>query len=164
MLNQVERGEFCMDQQEFEPQEQQTGEEIHRPQYPYTWSDRPEQEGMPRDEPPGSYGGRSGSQAHQPVQPQVPWWARPQPQQSGPYVFATVLALAVVLALVTGALGIVGIVLGTIGHILVMILGAIFALLIFAVLLVILVLTLVFRTLGRGMRAFRRYDRRAQCP
>lgn len=159
MLNQVERGEFFMSQQEFEPQERQSGEEIYRPQYPYAWSERPEQEGMPRDEPPASYGRHAGPQAHQPAQPQVPWWARPQPQQNGPYVFVAIVALAIILALVTGALGIVGIVLGSIGHILVMILGAIFALLIFTVLLVLLILSLVFRALGRS---FRGYDRRAQ--
>ena len=43
-----------------------------------------------------------------------------------------------------------------------LILGAIFALLIFTVLLVLLILSLVFRALGRSMRSFRRYDRWAQ--
>ncbi len=50
-----------MSQQEFEPglQSKQDSlnedDEIQYPQYPYSWSGKPHQEGVPRDEPPSSY-------------------------------------------------------------------------------------------------------------
>ncbi len=150
-----------MGQQEFESQGQQFDEEIYQPQYPYTWSGQPQQEGMPRDELPGNYSTR-GDQGHQHDQPQVPWWARPQPQQNGPLVFAAIVALVILLTLVAGVIGIVGIVLGSLGHLLAVILGAIFALLVFVILLVFLILSLVFRTVRRGTRPFSRYDRQAR--
>ncbi len=51
-----------MSQQEFEPGPQSSqqnslneNDEIYRPQYPYSWSGKLDQEGVPRDEPPSSY-------------------------------------------------------------------------------------------------------------
>lgn len=50
-----------MSQQEFEPGSQSKpdslneDDEIQYPQYPYSWSGKPHQEGVPRDEPPFSY-------------------------------------------------------------------------------------------------------------
>ena len=51
-----------MSQQEFEmgPQSNQQNsaneeDEIHQPQYPYSWSGKISPEGVPRDEPPSSY-------------------------------------------------------------------------------------------------------------
>lgn len=146
-----------MSQREFEPRGQQPDEEIYQPQYPYTWSNQPQQEGMPRDEPPVNYDAQSGYQAGQ---AQVPWWARPQPHQNGPFIFAAIVAIAILLTLIMGALGIVGVVLGSIGHILGVILGAVFALLIFVFLLAFLILSLIFRAIGRSFGAPGMYSRR----
>ena len=50
-----------MSQQEFEPGSQSNqhslneDDEIQQPQYPYSWSGKLNQEGVPRDEPPSSY-------------------------------------------------------------------------------------------------------------
>ncbi len=51
-----------MSQQEFEPESQSNqqhslneDDEIQHPQYPYSWSGKLNQEGVPRDEPPSSY-------------------------------------------------------------------------------------------------------------
>lgn len=154
-----------MSQQEFESQGQQRDEEIYQPQYPYTWSDQAQREGMPRDEPPGYYGAapeQSGYQNNAPGQGQVPWWARPQPQKNGPVAFAAIIAFLILLVLVTGALGIVGVVLGSLAHIVGVILGAVFALLIFVFLLVFLVLSVVARTIGRAFGPPWMYDRRGQ--
>ena len=151
-----------MSQQEFEPQ-RSPGEEIYQPQYPYSWSSQ-EQEGMPRDEPPASYGeyqDQSG-QAGQ-GQWQVPWWARPQPHQNGPFVFAAIVVLVVFIAFVIGALGIVGVVIGSLAHIVGVVIGAIFALVVFSIVLVILVLSLIWRAFGKvfGLSS-RRYYGQAQ--
>jgi hypothetical protein len=136
-----------MSQQEFEPRRQQPDEEVYQPQYPYAWSDQPQQEGMPRDEPPINYDRQAGYQAGQ---SQVPWWARPQPQQNDPFRFAAIVGIAILVILLMGALGIAGVVLGALGHILGVILGAILALLIFVFLLVFLILGLIFRAIGRS--------------
>jgi len=54
--------ERFMSQQEFEPGTQSNqqdalneDDEIHYPQYPYSWSGKLNSEGVPRDEPPSSY-------------------------------------------------------------------------------------------------------------
>ncbi|HXZ05227.1 MAG TPA: hypothetical protein VEH81_10360 [Ktedonobacteraceae bacterium] len=51
-----------MNQQEFEMGSQSNQQnssieedEIHQPQYPYSWSDKINTKGVPRDEPPSSY-------------------------------------------------------------------------------------------------------------
>lgn len=133
--------------EEFEAPQQEKG--IYQPKYPYTWSDQ-EQEALPRDEPPGAYGlhaGQVGSQEYQANQPLVPWWARPQPGQSGPLIFAAIVMIAILLTLIMAGLGIVGIVFGSLAHIAGMVLGAIVAVLICFVLLVTLVLSLLRRAL-----------------
>lgn len=134
-----------MSQQEFEPQPA-SEKEVYEPQYPYSWSQQ-EQEGMPRDEPPSGYGVYREYQAGQ---AQVPWWARPQPNQMGPFVFAGIVALAILITLLTGALGIAGVVIGSLAHIMGIIIGAAVALLIFAVLLVFLIISLILRALGKS--------------
>jgi hypothetical protein len=133
-----------MSQQEFEPQSASENE-IYEPRYPYGWSPL-EREGMPRDEPPSSYGVY---QEYQAGQAQVPWWARPQPNQMGPFVFAGVVVLVILITLLAGVLGIAGIVIGSLAHIVGVIIGASLALLLFAVLMVFLVLSLVWRALGK---------------
>jgi len=144
-----------MSQQEFEPQ-QQPDQETYQPQYPYSWSDQPQQEGMPRDEPPINYNssvGRSGYQEYGSGQTrgtQVPWWARPQPRQTSSFGFMAILALVILLTLVLGGLGVAGVVFGALLHILGVIIGAIFILLLFAFLLILLVLGLIGRTLRRA--------------
>ena len=152
----------AMSHQEFEPRGQRSEDEIHRPHYPYNWSDQHE-EGMPRDEPPGAYDApmdqsrQAGYQSYQAGQAQVPWWARPQPQQHGPRTFAAIVALAVFIIVCMGALGIIGVVLGSLAHLIGVLLGAIFALLIFVFLVVFFILALVWRAIGRAVG----YDRRA---
>ena len=150
-----------MSQQEFEPRKQRPDEEIYQPHYPYNWSGQDQQAGMPRDEPPSTYSAQSGERYDVPGTAQVPWWARPQPQQNGSLTFAAIVAIVIVLTLVMGALGIVGVVLGSLAHILGVILGAIFALLIFVCLLVCLILSLVGRAIGRAVRPSGAFDRRA---
>lgn len=150
-----------MSQQEFEPRRQQSNEEIYQPQYPYAWSGQSQQEGMPRDEPPLNYSAQQ-DQYNASGQAQVPWWARPQPQQNGPMTFAAIVAIAIALIFVMGMLGVLGVVLGSIGHILGVILGAIFALIIFVFLLVFLILGLVGRAVSRAFRPFGAYDRSVQ--
>jgi hypothetical protein len=149
-----------MSQQEFEPRSAQSEEE-HRPQYPYRWSAQHRQEGLPKDEPPQNYGAPRGERTSAPGRQQVPWWARPQPQQHNSLAFAAIVALLVVLILAMGGLGIIGVVLGSLAHLLGIILGAIFALIIFIFLLVFLILFLVSRAISNVFRPSR-YDRRVQ--
>lgn len=148
-----------MSQQEFEPRRQQSDEEIYRPNYPYNWSNQAEREGLPRDEPPGGYGSYEGqsSQANYQQQGQVPWWARPQRQQSGLSMFAVIVTIVILIALLMGGLGLVGIVLGSIAHILGVLLGAIFAMGIFVILLIFILIAIIRRALGRAFG----YDRRS---
>ena len=61
-----------MSQQEFEmePQSSQQNssneeDEIHQPQYPYSWSGKISKEGVPRDEPPSSYDATVRQQGYQ---------------------------------------------------------------------------------------------------
>ncbi len=61
-----------MSQQEFEPGSQSNqqnslneNDEIYRPQYPYSWSGKLDQEGVPRDEPPSSYDATMLNQGYQ---------------------------------------------------------------------------------------------------
>ena len=150
----------AMGQQQFEPRGQKSDDEIYQPQYPYNWSDQHE-EGMPRDEPPGAYNAPANQTVEQdyPAQrTQVPWWARPQPRQNNSLRFAAILAVAILIVLLMGGLGIVGVVIGSLAHILGIIIGAIFALFIFVFLLVFLILALVWRAIGRAVG----YDPRAQ--
>lgn len=136
-----------MSQQEFEPRGHQSDDEIYQPQYPYSWSDRIQEEGLPRDKLSNDYSNQSNYQSGQ-----APSWAQPQPRRrNGPYVFAAIVALAVLITLGMGALGIIGVVLGSLAHVLGVILGAIFALLIFVFLMVFLVLALVGRAIGRAV-------------
>lgn len=155
-----------MSQQEFEPRRQRPDEEIYQPNYPYNWSDQAEQEGLPRDEPPGGYGvyrDQSGQSRYQrqPGQGQVPWWARPQRQQSGLSMFAVIVALVVLITLLMGGLGLVGLILGSIAHVVGVLLGALFALGIFVILFVLILIAIIRRALGRAFGAPWRYDRRS---
>lgn len=147
-----------MSQQEFEPRPRQADDEVYRPQYPYTWSDQ-YKEGMPRDESPASYDTPAGQRER--GQAQVPWWARPRIQPHGSFTFATILAIALFLALLTGALGIAGVVLGALAHVIGVLLGAIFVLFIFLLILIFVVLALVRRALERAIGYDRRAARRA---
>ena len=61
-----------MSQQEFEMESQSNQktssneeDEIHQPQYPYSWSGKINKEGVPRDEPPSSYDGTVMQQGYQ---------------------------------------------------------------------------------------------------
>ncbi len=144
-----------MSQQEFEPQ-QQPDKEIYQPQYPYSWSDQAQREGLPRDEPHISYGMPSGQVVDQDYEPgqargtQVPWWARPQPRQKSQSTFVTIVVIAILLTLLMGGLGIAGVVLGALAHILGVIIGAIFILFLFVCLLVFLILGLIARAISRA--------------
>ncbi len=149
-----------MSQQEFEPRGRHPEDEIYKPHYPYNWSEQGA-EGMPRDELPGNVqmpGTQDSYHYHQPRQAQVPWWARPQPQRNGTRTFAVIVAFAILITLLMGALGIMGVILGSLAHLIGILLGAIFALLIFVFLIVSIVLALIWRALGRAFG----YDRRAR--
>lgn len=147
-----------MSQQEFEsPQEER---EIVQPKYPYSWSDQEPQKALPRDEPPITYGTYSGSPEYQAGQPQVPWWARPQPNQTGPIIFAFIIIIAILITLVMGGLSIAGIVFGSLLHLAGLLIGAIFALLICFILLIALVLSLIRRAFGRAFSSRQVLNRR----
>ena len=155
-----------MSQQEFEPQQHEQ-QNIYRAQYPYGWSEQGQQEGMPKDEPPGNYdvpGGQSGYQEakqgeiwHGPV----PWWARPQPRQAGSSKFLIIVILVVVFMLALGGLGIVGAIFGALLHLLGILLAAFFALLLFVALLILIALAAIRRAirnaLGQDIRRRRRW-------
>ena len=149
-----------MSQQEFEPQRHEQ-QNIYREQYPYGWS---EQEGMPKDEPPGSYDFPGGQQEvkqgeiwHGPV----PWWARSQPRQAGSSKFLTIVILVVVFMLALGGLGIVGTIFGALLHLLGVLLAAFFALLLFVALLILIALAAIRRAirnaLGQDIRRRKRW-------
>jgi hypothetical protein len=143
-------------QEEFEPPQQE--KDVYRPVYPSTWSDRERQRALPRDEPPIAYGLRTGQvpAGYRMNQPQVPWWARPQPGQSGPFIFAAVVFIAILLSLVMGALGILGIAFGGLGHLVGIVLGALVLLLACCALLVTLIVFLLRRAFGPRQRINRR--------
>lgn len=157
-----------MSQQEFEPQ-QQANKDIYRAQYPYSWSDQAQQEGMPRDEPPSNYDAPAGQSGYQEVRQgeiwnaQVPWWARPQPRQTSSSGFLLIVVIVIVITLALGGLGIAGVVFGALLHILGILLGAIFALLLFALLLLFLILAMIRRAirnvLGQSRTDMRRRGR-----
>ncbi len=145
-----------MSQQEFEPSQEET--EMYRPKYPYTWSDGEQPAAMPRDEPPSTYG--TYAPQYQVGQPQVPWWARPQPGQTGPIILAAMGIIAILLTLVMGGLGIVGIIFASLLHLAGLLIGAIFALLICFVLLIVLVLSLLRRAFGKTFGSSQTLNRR----
>ena len=145
-----------MSQQEFEPPQEE--EETYQPKYPYTWSDREQQRGMPRDEPPSTYG--TYAPEYQVGQPQVPWWARPQPNQNGPVIFAAIVIIAILLTLVMGGLSVVGVVFGSLLHLAGLLIGAIFALLVCLILLIVLVFSLIRRAFGRTLSSRQTFNRR----
>jgi hypothetical protein len=147
-----------MSQQEFESPRQRPDEEIYQPQYPYAWSDQVEQEGMPRDEPPINYSAQMGRDGA-PARAQVPWWARPQPQQNSRLGLVGLVLLLILLASVMGGLGLVGVILGGIAHLLGIILVAILALLLFVFLLVIIIVSLIGRALSRAFGGSSRGNR-----
>lgn len=152
-----------MSQQEFEPRGQQANDEIYQPHYPYNWSGQ-HKEGMPRDEPPGTYGSASEQAGYQNASAgpaQVPWWARPQPQQHKPLTFVALLALVIFIFVLTGGLGIAGAVLGSLAHLLGALLAAILGLLIIVCLLIFLIIALVLRTVS-GLLGIDRHTQRRQ--
>jgi hypothetical protein len=136
-------------QEEFDAPQQ--AQDIYQPKYPYTWSDQEQQRALPRDELPITYGlhpDTPGAPGYQVSQPVVPWWARPQPGQNGPLIFAAIVAIALLLTLIMGGLGIAGIVFGSLAHLAGIVIGAIIAVLVCFVLLVTLVLSLLRRALS----------------
>src|SRR5258707_5618657 len=145
-----------MSQQEFEPRRRQS---------------RQQEEGLPKDEPAGSYDmpeGQEGYGEYQQKPAQVPWWARPQIQQSNSLRFSGIIALAVVVLVVLGGLGIARMVLGALVHLIGVFIGAIFVLFIFVFALVVLILASIWRAIGRAAgydpraaREMRRAQRRA---
>jgi hypothetical protein len=142
-----------MNQQEFEPHENQVDKEIYPLQYPYTWSGQPHQKGMPRDEPPGTSGtwsGQPGSRADQLGQAQVLTKARPPSRHNDQLVIAAVVALVIFLVLVAGWVGIGSFLPSTLPYLLGVVWGAIVALLVFVFLLVSLILRLILRAVGQG--------------
>ncbi len=147
-----------MSQQEFEPP--QGDKEVYQPKYPYTWSDGEQQGALPRDEPPITYGTYSGSSHYQVGQPQVPWWARPQPNQNGPVIFALIVIIAILITLVMGGLSIVGVVFGSLLHLAGLLIGALFALLVCFALLVFLIVSLIRRAFGKTAGSRQMFNRR----
>lgn len=153
-----------MSQQEFEPQQHQPDEELYQVHYP--WSGQ--QEGLPRDEPPGgnyAYNTQESQAGQQNAynaysETQVPWWARPQPQRSSPAAFVGIVLIAIVILFVVGGMGLLGLVLGSLAHILGVILGAIFAFFIFFLCLIFLIVALIRRALRRAFGLPDRSDRR----
>lgn len=149
-----------LSQQEFEPQRHEQ-QNIYREQYPYGWS---EQEGMPKDEPPGSYdipGGQPEVKQGEIWNGPVPWWARPQPRQAGSSKFLMIVILVVVFMLALGGLGIVGTIFGALLHLLGVLLAAFFALLLFVALLILIALAAIRRAirnaLGQDIRRRKRW-------
>ena len=151
-----------MSQQEFEPRQHQADEELYQNDYP-SWPEQ--QEGMPKDEPPGGYaysaqeGQQNTYRAYR--EGQVPWWARPQPQQSSSMAFAGIVLIAIVILFVVGGMGLLGLILGSLAHLLAVVLGAIFALFIFFLCLIFVIFALIRRALRRTFGIPSRYDRRA---
>ena len=145
-----------MSQQEFEPRRQRS------------WQ---QEEGLPKDEPAGSYDmpeGQEGYGEYQQRPAQVPWWARPQLHQSNSLRFSGIIALVVVVLGVLGGLGIAGVVLGALIHLIGIFIGAIFVLFIFVFVLVMLIIASIWRAIGRAVgydprsaREMRRAQRRA---
>jgi hypothetical protein len=86
-----------MSQQEFEmgPQANQQNssneeDEIHQPQYPYSWSGKINREGVPRDEPPSNYDATILQQAYQAQTPNTSNVPGPQqPQVSSQHSYIT---------------------------------------------------------------------------
>jgi hypothetical protein len=86
-----------MSQQEFEPGPQYNqqspsneDDEIQHPQYPYSWSGKLNQEGVPRDEPPSSYDAtvmQQGYQAQTPSNVNVPVPGASQSRTGGQYEY-----------------------------------------------------------------------------
>jgi hypothetical protein len=67
--------EFEMGSQSSQQNSSNNEDEIHQPQYPYSWSDKINKEGVPRDEPPSSYDAtvmQQGYQAQTPNTSNVP--------------------------------------------------------------------------------------------
>lgn len=145
-----------MSQQEFEPRQQRSDEELYQLQYPYTWSEQAQQEGMPRDEP---YSAQAGSYNTSNAT-QVPWWARAQPQQRNHLPLAMLLIAILAIALITGGLGILGAIVGAILHIIGALLGALLAVIIVIVLVVCLILALIGHALRRAFGVTPRFQRR----
>ena len=148
-----------MSQQEFESSQEER--EIIQPKYPYSWSDQETQKALPRDEPPITYGTSAGSSEYQAGQPQVPWWARPQPNQTGPIIFAFIIIIVILIALAMGGLSIAGIVFGSLLHLAGMLIGAIVVLLICIISLIALALSLIRRAFSRAFSSKQAPNRRA---
>ncbi len=151
-----------MSQQEFEPRQQRPDDELYQMQYPYSWSEQAPDEGMPRDEPYSSDTGSQNQNQNNAAQSrQVPWWARPQPQrQNGSLTLAALIVLLVLVGLLLGGFGIVGLVLGSLAHLLAVIIGAGLMLILFVGLFILILLRIIGRALGgaTGMNGSR-YDR-----
>jgi hypothetical protein len=151
-----------LSQQNFEPQGQQFDDEIDPQRYPYSWSGQPRQEGMPRDEPSGIFGagsGQSGSQDDQPSQVRVPTWVKPQPRHIDPLLVAALVALVIFLVLLAVWVGVASFFQGAVPYLLVVVWGAILALLVFILLLVFFIFRLAFRAVVLGLRNIRMHNR-----
>jgi hypothetical protein len=67
--------EFEMGQQANQKNSSNEEDEIHQPQYPYSWSGKMNKEGVPRDEPPSNYDAtvmQQGYRAQTPNTPNIP--------------------------------------------------------------------------------------------
>jgi predicted lipid-binding transport protein (Tim44 family) len=148
-----------MSQQEFESSPEER--EVIQPKYPYSWSGQEIQKALPRDEPPITYGTYADSPEDQAGQPQVPWWARPQPNQTGPLIFAFIIIIVILIGLVLGGLSIAGIVFGSLLHLAGMLIGALVVLLICIISLIALVLSLIRRAFSRAFSSRQAPNRRA---
>lgn len=152
-----------MSQQEFESPERRGYRARRRSDRASQW-----EEGMPKDEPPGAYSAPSGQfesgdyQGYRTRQSSVPWWARPQPQPFSSSGFIGVVVIVFLVLLALGALGIAGMILGALAHIIGIIIGAIFALLIFVFVLVMLMLMIIRRAIGNVTGYNRRAGRRGR--
>lgn len=157
-----------MSQQEFEPRQQQSDEEIFQPHYPYTWSGQAEQ-GMPRDEPLGSYRAQTEDDNsynnvgynNTPNAAQVPSWARAQRSNNNALGSVALIVLLFIIVFAIGGVGFVGLVLSGLLHILGALLGIIFGFFIFVLILILLILAAIRRGLDSVFGSSRRSARQA---
>jgi hypothetical protein len=77
--------EFEMGQQANQQNSSNEEDEIHQPQYPYSWSGKINKEGVPRDEPPSSYDATVMQQGYRAQTPNTPNAPTQQAQVSNQY-------------------------------------------------------------------------------
>lgn len=79
--------EFEMGQQANQQNSSNEEDEIHQPQYPYSWSGQMNKEGVPRDEPPSSYDATAMQQGYRAQTPNTPNTATNQAQVNNQYQY-----------------------------------------------------------------------------